>query len=533
MEKMKKYTPLFIFGCVFLGVFRVSAQQNPYNIIVVEEFMGTWCADCPAATDTLAVLQKEYPQVEIISYHLSEKFPEVQFLYNMDTWARSGYYDTIRSVPAAFINGNTVLDNSLAVRSQLRKTIEAKLSAQTPYTMSLEAKHFPLREAYRDSFEIRVKLARTAPDTARSLRLHMAFTQSHFPFVWRGQTEVNHANTFMYPNGDGTAVTLDAEGKAELNFAFSVSRRSTKWPASKGHLVVFVQDERVIRYDTVATGKVRAVKDNTIVQAARADFSTGNLSQGTEDLKTPDFWAQPLELDASGTVRFYDNTFGETSAWSWNFEGGSPDTSSSSHPVVYYAEPGLYEVGLTTVSEGTLRNLSRKEFVRVLDTKPRIGITPNPARPNQKVRLEVLSLADSCEWMLLGSSTIFSTGKSVETSYPREGSFNIVLKTFYKSPFSGASYAYDTTAVGAVKISATADNETLSENMSVRIVKNGDSFEVKTDRAIDFVEVYTTSGIRVLTTRQRQFSLADRASGVYVVSVKPEDGTPLVFKVLK
>lgn len=507
-----------------------DAQKQPYNIIVVEDFMGTWCNNCPAVTDTLAVLLKEYPQIEAIGYHLSEKNAAVQFLYNTDTWARSGYYDTIRSVPTTFVNGNTALKNSLAIAVQLRGAVEEKLNEQTPYAITLEAKHFPLREAYRDSFEIKVRVERTAPDTVRQLRLHLAFTQNHFPFKWFNQTEVNHANTFMYPDGKGTAVSLDADGKAELNFAFSADRTRTKWPASNGHLVAFLQDERVVRHDTVAIGTVRAVKDNTILQAARADFSTGSLSSDTADLSTPDFWAQPREVDGSGNVRFYDNTFGDPPLWQWDFEGGSPDTSSLRNPVVYYAEPGLYEVRLSTVSEGTPRSCTRGDFVRVLDTRPRIGITPNPARPNQPVRIEALSLADSCDWLLMGSSTAIVSGKVVETTYPREGSFNIKLTTYYRSPLSGILYTHDTTAVGAMVISRSADNETLPDN-SMRIVRNGDEFEVETDLAVDVVEVFAPSGRRVLSTRRKRFSLADQAPGLHIVSVKPVEGTPMVFKI--
>ncbi|MDE6630126.1 MAG: hypothetical protein K2K11_01725, partial [Bacteroidales bacterium] len=361
----------------------------------------------------------------------------------------------------------------------------------------------------------KVKVERTAPDPTREIRLQLSFTQSHFPYKWYKETEVNHSNMFMYPNAHGTEVVLDNEGKAEFNFAFSVSRRVTKWPAKTGHLVAFLQD-----------------KDRSILQAARADFSTGELTFDTADIKTPDFWATPIELDGSGTVRFYDNTFGQTSSWKWDFEGGSPETSSVSNPVVYYAEPGNYEVSLTTVSEGTSRSFTRGEFVRVLDTKPRIGITPNPARPNQKVRIEVLSLADSCEWLMLGGSTIMSSEKVVETTYPREGSFNINLRTYYKSPISGITYTHDTSAVGAVVISSHADNEAFTDN-SIQIVKNGNGFEVKTDRAIDYVEVYASSGRRVLSTRQKGFNLADQPSGVYIVSVKPVDGAAMIFKVLR
>ncbi|MDE7102037.1 MAG: hypothetical protein K2O37_04515, partial [Bacteroidales bacterium] len=62
---MKKYALLLILGMV-LGVTGAKAQKQPYNIIVVEDFMGTWCVNCPQVTDTLAALEKDFPQMEVI-----------------------------------------------------------------------------------------------------------------------------------------------------------------------------------------------------------------------------------------------------------------------------------------------------------------------------------------------------------------------------------------------------------------------------------------------------------------------------------
>ncbi|MDE5761911.1 MAG: hypothetical protein K2H68_00145, partial [Bacteroidales bacterium] len=199
---MKKHAFLLIF-CATLMVTGANAQKQPYYIVVVEDFMVTWCNNCPAVTDTLAALEKDFPQMEVIAYHVAETKPEVAFLFNMDTYMRDGYYGTIPTVPTTCVNGYK-MENSYAIPRQLRKVVEEKLKEQTPYAMTLEAKHFPLREAYRDSFEIKVKVERTAPDTTRELRLQLAFTQSHFPYKWKNQTEVNHSNTFMYPDGNGT-----------------------------------------------------------------------------------------------------------------------------------------------------------------------------------------------------------------------------------------------------------------------------------------------------------------------------------------
>ena len=158
MMKIKKILPLAIFYATIpllpaMGQAQTPGTQNQdsvsYNFVLVEEFGGTWCTSCPALIDSLSAVAQQIDNMAIIGYHSGETRPEVSFLYNFDAYGRSGYYDTIRSLPSAFVNGKEVEKTN-----QIRYEIEKAAIQKTPYELQLEVSHFPDRMASRDSFLI-------------------------------------------------------------------------------------------------------------------------------------------------------------------------------------------------------------------------------------------------------------------------------------------------------------------------------------------------------------------------------------------
>ncbi|MFY0628360.1 MAG: PKD domain-containing protein [Reichenbachiella sp.] len=53
------------------------------------------------------------------------------------------------------------------------------------------------------------------------------------------------------------------------------------------------------------------------------------------------------KIDEGGTVTFTDASLNVPTSWSWEFEGGTPATSTEQNPVVTYNTGGIYEVTLT------------------------------------------------------------------------------------------------------------------------------------------------------------------------------------------
>ena len=71
------------------------------------------------------------------------------------------------------------------------------------------------------------------------------------------------------------------------------------------------------------------------------------------------FTADINRLDAGTTVHFTDLSINFPVSWEWEFEGGTPATSTEQNPVVVYSEPGTYNVSLTTSNQYGESTLAR------------------------------------------------------------------------------------------------------------------------------------------------------------------------------
>jgi len=64
-------------------------------------------------------------------------------------------------------------------------------------------------------------------------------------------------------------------------------------------------------------------------------------------------------------IEFYDLSVGGAISWEWEFEGGSPATSTIQNPLVAYFNPGVFDV-ILTVSDGTDTNkLVLEDYITV------------------------------------------------------------------------------------------------------------------------------------------------------------------------
>lgn len=86
---------------------------------------------------------------------------------------------------------------------------------------------------------------------------------------------------------------------------------------------------------------------NLVLDTVRFDLLNSNGCSSTPSAPIADFSADKQNICPSQTVNFTDNSSGTVSTWSWEFTGGSPNTSTQQNPSVSYANPGTYTVKLT------------------------------------------------------------------------------------------------------------------------------------------------------------------------------------------
>ena len=80
-----------------------------------------------------------------------------------------------------------------------------------------------------------------------------------------------------------------------------------------------------------------------------------------------DFDAEKELVTVGSTVRFNDLSQGlRLVSWAWQFEGGTPATSTEHNPVVVYETPGTFDVALTvTDASGQTHTLTKSNYIDV------------------------------------------------------------------------------------------------------------------------------------------------------------------------
>ena len=175
---------------------------------------------------------------------------------------------------------------------------------------------------------------------------------SQMPNFWN----INKNAIFAYVNQclngiHGTVV--DAESKAPIGDATvtlvghddQYSTVSTQLPSGDFHRPV-----------KAGTYNVRITKNGyeayeTQVTVADNESVTINVELVALEGIVADFTVDATAVSIGGTVHFTDNSWGaQLVSWDWEFEGGTPATSTAQNPVVTYNEAGTFGVRLTVTN---------------------------------------------------------------------------------------------------------------------------------------------------------------------------------------
>ena len=175
---------------------------------------------------------------------------------------------------------------------------------------------------------------------------------SQMPNFWN----INKNSIFAYMNQclngiHGTVV--DAESKAPIGGATvtlvghddQYSTVSTQLPGGDFHRPV-----------KAGTYNVRITKNGyeayeTQVTVADNEAVTIEAQMVALEGIVADFVADATAVNIGGTVHFTDNSWGaQLVSWNWEFEGGTPATSTELNPVVTYNVAGTYNVRLTVTN---------------------------------------------------------------------------------------------------------------------------------------------------------------------------------------
>lgn len=99
-----------------------------------------------------------------------------------------------------------------------------------------------------------------------------------------------------------------------------------------------------------------------------------------------DFIAYNNDICAEDFMLFHDRSLGEVTNWEWTFEGGYPPSSNEQNPMIYFPDPGNFDVSLTVSNADGEITYTQEELARIHNCmgtetirETNISINPNPS----------------------------------------------------------------------------------------------------------------------------------------------------------
>jgi PKD repeat protein len=147
----------------------------------------------------------------------------------------------------------------------------------------------------------------------------------------------------------------------------------------------------------------------------------------------PDFSVTKQEVFAGESVVFTDQSEGQPSSWSWEFEGGSPAKSDLSSPTVTYNQPGTYAVTLEIKNSKTTLVEKKTGFITVnyRDIAADFTVSATTIKQNESVTFTDKSLGMPTQWaweFKSGSTVLTSTIQNPTINFTVPGVYTVTLR---------------------------------------------------------------------------------------------------------
>jgi PKD repeat protein len=400
---MKKNRLLLLFLLMAAGM-AASSQTVQRNMVVLEIATGTWCTYCPGASNAADQLITEGKNVAVIENHNGDTYANNYSNNRNSYYAVTGYptgnFDgTASSVGGAACPNGNVYNSYLTLYNQ-------QYAIGSPIAICLSGSNTG------NNYTVNVSVTKLSSFIGNDVRLHLVLTESHIPVSWQGcMTEVNFVNRLMVPSENGTSVSF-ASGNTQvytLNFT-----KDAAWNAAECEVVAFVQDK------------------NTKEVFNGVKYPLNSMPGSLFTLN--DFTAATTSGCAPLTVNF-STTQSSGVTYTWNFEAGSPSSSTASNPAVTYTTSGTYDVSITGTDGMCYDTRTKPDYITALaaPVAPQTptgttGLCQNPA--TLMYTTAAVPYAESYTWDLspAAAGSLSANGNSVMIDWDNTWTGTALLK---------------------------------------------------------------------------------------------------------
>jgi PKD repeat protein len=266
---------------------------------------------------------------------------------------------------------------------------------------------------------------------------------------------------------------------------------------------------------------------NVIVTQINIFYPTGNLRASTYGrgmwesgpyipgaYAPSSYFAANTKISCPGAaVQFTDLSSGQPTSWSWTFTGGSPSSSTSQNPLVFYNTPGTYSVTLTATNAVGTSTVTNTNYI-VISSSP----VSNPTTVGaQRCGPGVVNLSATGSgtgtlrwWDAPGGGNLLTTGNNYSP--------NISGTTTY--------YVDEDLPPGFIDFAGAADN---SMGVGAYFTANdirGIYFDVFAPTILNTVDVYSSAAA------DRTIEILDAQGNTYIdttvfIAASPNQNTPV------
>lgn len=149
-------------------------------------------------------------------------------------------------------------------------------------------------------------------------------------------------------------------------------------------------------------------------------------------LPEADFEADDLVVSPSQNVKFTDLSTNNPNEWYWEFEGGSPATSTNENPTVRYSSEGVYTVSLIAYNLGGSDTIVKENYITVSTALPAADFEASNTHITQGSAVNFTDMSegspDEWLWTFDGGIPESSTEQNPENIvYNEGGAFSVTL----------------------------------------------------------------------------------------------------------
>jgi len=227
------------------------------NMVIIEDFTGTWCGFCPGAAMGIRDLMANGYAIGPVAYHSGDPYETVEGLSRIDDYYGITGFPTVNfDGVLQYIGGSStesMYDNYVPL-------IEERMAVPTPITVELTNVVFD-----GTTFTADVVCEAVSAIASDDLVMHAALTENHIDEAWVTQYELNEVERMMFNGAAGTSIDLINNTSETVSISFTLD---DSWNPELCEVVVFIQDassHEIFNGDKTHVAELTELPDATVM----------------------------------------------------------------------------------------------------------------------------------------------------------------------------------------------------------------------------------------------------------------------------